>query len=88
MTEAIAKDSEARVRDRYSNNALYPALVVVCSVSCIKKGFLNLIPNTIDRLRATIYQVATHLRVSAHDGLKCKHLLSVIPDRFLTAMYI
>ena len=80
MTEAVAKESEARVRDQYSNDTLYPNIVDVCSVSCVKKGFLNLIRSTIDRLRTTIYQIATHLRVSAHDGLKCKHCLST---RFL-----
>ena len=75
VTDAVAKASEARVKDKYSNAKLYPAIVGVCSVSCVKKGyFKKVVRSTIDQLRSTIYQVATHLRV-APDGLKCKQLL-------------
>ena len=71
VTDSVAKESEARVRQYYSNTALYPTIVDVCSVSCVKKGyFKKVIRSTIDQLRSTIYQVATHLRV-APDGLKC-----------------
>ena len=71
MTDAVAKESEARVKQYYSNTTLYPTIVDVCSVSCVKKGhFKKVIRSTIDQLRTTIYRVATHLRV-APDGLKC-----------------
>ena len=71
VTDAIAKESEARVKDHYSDSTLYPTIVDVCSVSCVKKGhFKKVIRSSIDQLRTTIYQVATHLRV-APDGLKC-----------------
>ena len=72
VTDAIAKQSEARVREQYKNDALYPTIVDVCSISCTKKGLGFLKRSDIDRLRITIYQVATHLKVSAHDGLKCE----------------
>jgi len=71
VTDAVAKESEAHVKEQYSNARLYPTIVDVCSVSCVKKGyFKKVVRSTIDQLRSTIYQVATHLRV-APDGLKC-----------------
>ena len=70
VTDAVAREREAQVKQQYSNTTLYPTIVDVCSVSCIKKGyFKKVIRSSIDQLRAIIYQVATHLRV-APDGMK------------------
>ena len=74
MTDAVAREREAQVKHQYSNTTLYPTIVEVCSVSCVKKGyFKKVIRSSVDQLRAMIYQVATHLRV-ATDGLKCKFI--------------
>ena len=71
VTDAVAREREAQVKYQYSNAALYPTIVDICSVSCVKKGyFKKVIRSSIDQLRTTIYQVATHLKV-APDGLKC-----------------
>jgi len=68
VSDAVVKEREAQVERQYKDSNLYPTIVDVCSISCVKKSLL--FRSSIDRLRATIFSIAMHLKVSAHDGLK------------------
>ena len=71
MSDAVVKERETQVEHQYKNRNLYPTIVDVCSISCVKKSLF--FRSSIDRLRGNIFSIAIHLRASAHDGLKCEY---------------